>query len=83
MADFSLLSQVRDVLTLGEPGRQLLWKHGYQVGEGFVDVLSQHQSLLEAARAGRLRDADALVEALNSRAGQFEDQGTKIDLPIG
>ena len=36
-------SKIRDVVgTLGEPGRELLRRHGYEVGEGFVDVLSQY-----------------------------------------
>ena len=53
------------MLALGDRGRQLLYEHGYDVGEGFVDVLSQYQSLEEAHRAGRLRDLSRLVEALN------------------
>lgn len=60
-------SRVRDVLALlGERGRELLRKHGYEVGEGFVDVLSQYQSLEHAARAERLRNLDGLVKELNS-----------------
>ena len=51
---------------LGDRGRQLLFEHGYDVGEGFVDVLSQYQSLEEAHRAGRLRDLPALLEALRA-----------------
>jgi hypothetical protein len=54
------------VLGLGDRGRLLLYEHGYDVGEGFVDVLSQYQSLEEAHRAGRLRDLSALLETLNA-----------------
>lgn len=58
-------STIREVLELSKAGRQLLYEHGYDVGNGFVDVLSQHQSLRDAARAGRLRNVDALLETLN------------------
>jgi hypothetical protein len=44
----------------------LLYRHGYDVGDGFVDVLSQYQSLEEAHRAGRLRDLSELLKGLNS-----------------
>lgn len=60
-------SRIRDVLAaLGDRGRQLLLKHGYDRGEGFVDVLSQYQSLAHAARQERLRDLDGLVAELNT-----------------
>ncbi|MDQ6876589.1 MAG: hypothetical protein M3082_02610 [Candidatus Dormibacteraeota bacterium] len=60
-------SKVRDVVgRLGEKGRDLLRRHGYDVGEGFVDVLSQYQTLEHAARAERLRDLNALLAELNS-----------------
>lgn len=60
-------SKVREVVSrLGDRGRELLRKHGYEVGEGFVDVLSQYQSLEHAARADRLRDLDGLLKALNT-----------------
>ena len=60
-------SKVREVVaTLGDRGRELLLKHGYDVGEGFVDVLSQYQTLEHAARTERLRDLDGLLEELNS-----------------
>jgi hypothetical protein len=60
---------VREVVeTLGDRGRQLLLKHGYDVGEGFVDVLSQYQTLEHAARTERLRNLDGLLEELNSAA---------------
>lgn len=51
---------------LGERGQELLRKHGYEVGEGFVDVLSQYQTLEHAERAERLRDLPGLVVELNS-----------------
>ena len=62
---FTADSTIRDVVERSEEGRRLLLEHGYDVGNGFVDVLSQYQSLREAARGGRLRDMPALLEALN------------------
>jgi hypothetical protein len=60
-------SKIRDVLArLGERGHELLRRHGYDVGEGFVDVLSQYQTLEHAWRAERLRDLESLVTELNS-----------------
>jgi hypothetical protein len=60
-------TKVRDVLaTLGARGRELLRKHGYDVGEGFVDVLSQYQTLEHAARTERLRDLEGLLAELRS-----------------
>ena len=60
-------TKVRDVLSrLGDQGRDLLRRHGYDVGEGFVDVLSQYQTLEHAARTERLRDLKILVAELNS-----------------
>jgi len=68
MADFTPDSTIREVVERGsDRGRQLLYEHGYDVGNGFVDTLSQHQSLRDAARVGRLRDMDGLLEALNRR----------------
>lgn len=62
-------SKVRDVVDrLGDRGRQLLRRHGYEVGEGFVDVLSQYQTLEHAARTERLRDLDDLLQELNAAA---------------
>jgi hypothetical protein len=68
MADrFSPASHVQDVVSvLGDRGRELLRKHGYDVGEGFVDVLSQYQTLEHAARAERLRDLKGLLAELNA-----------------
>ena len=65
MAEVTPQSTVRQVLEEHPDGRRLLWEHGYDIGEGFVDVLSQHQSLLEAARSGRLRDLEGLLDKLN------------------
>jgi hypothetical protein len=60
-------SKIRDVLnTLGDRGQEVLLKHGYDVGEGFVDVLSQYQTLQHAAETERLRDLDGLLEYVNS-----------------
>ena len=60
-------TKVRDVLaSLGDRGRELLRRHGYDVGEGFVDVLSQYQTLEHAARTERLRDLKGLLAELNS-----------------
>ena len=60
-------SKIRDVLNvLGERGREVLLEHGYDVGEGFVDVLSQYQTLQHAAETERLRDLDGLLASVNS-----------------
>jgi len=60
-------SKIRDVLNhLGDKGREVLLKHGYDIGEGFVDVLSQYQTLQHAAETERLRDLDGLLEYVNS-----------------
>lgn len=56
------------VKRLGEPGRELLRRHGYDLGEGFVDILSQHQTLEHAARTERLRDLEQLLQELNAAA---------------
>ena len=62
-------TKVREVVEkLGQRGREVLLRHGYDVGEGFVDVLSQYQTLETAARAGRLRDLDGLLRKLNATA---------------
>ena len=64
---FTPQSKVREVLTaLGDRGHDLLFKHGYDVGEGFVDVLSQYQTLEHAYRGERLRDLSGLLTELNS-----------------
>jgi hypothetical protein len=60
-------SKIRDVLDrLGDRGTDLLRKHGYDTGEGFVDVLSQYQTLEHAWLTERLRDLDGLLAELNS-----------------
>lgn len=62
-------SKIREVVErLGDPGRQLLRRHGYDLGEGFVDVLSQYQTLEHAARTERLRNLAGLLEELNAAA---------------
>ena len=67
MHSFGPHSKVREVVeTLGDTGRELLKKHGYDLGEGFVDVLSQYQTLEHAARTERLRDLEGLLKELNS-----------------
>ncbi len=64
---FTPESKVRDVLAgLPDQGRKLLFEHGYDVGEGFVDVLSQYQTLRHAAETERLRDLQGLLGELNS-----------------
>jgi hypothetical protein len=66
---FGPQSKVREVVDrLGERGREALMKHGYDLGEGFVDVLSQYQTLEHAARTERLRDLDGLLRELNAAA---------------
>lgn len=68
MAELGPQTRIRDILELdGERGRELLFRHGYDVGEGFVDSLSQWQTLETAARAGRLRDLDRLLLELRAR----------------
>jgi len=60
-------NKVREVVeTMGDTGRELLKKHGYDLGEGFVDVLSQYQTLEHAARTERLRDLEGLLKELNA-----------------
>jgi len=66
---FGPQSKVRDILAkLGDRGRELLIKHGYDIGVGFTDVLSQYQTLEHAARTERLRDLDGLLGELNATA---------------
>jgi hypothetical protein len=64
---FTPQSKVREVLNrLGDRGREVLFAHGYDVGEGFVDILSQYQTLQHAAETERLRDLEGLMASLNS-----------------
>jgi hypothetical protein len=66
-AAFGPETKIREILDkLGDKGRELLRKHGYDVGEGFVDVLSQYQTLEHAAQTERLRDVDGLLRELRS-----------------
>jgi hypothetical protein len=65
--DFTPESKVREVVDrLGDRGRDALLRHGYDIGEGYVDVLSQYQTLEHAARTERLRDLDGLLRELNA-----------------
>jgi hypothetical protein len=66
MPEFGPDSRVREVLERSDRGRELLYEHGYDVGTGFEDVLSQHQSLRDAAHNGRLRDVEGLLKELNA-----------------
>jgi hypothetical protein len=67
MPSFSPESKVRDVVAaLGDRGRDALKRHGYDTGEGFVDVLSQYQTLEHAASVERLRDLQGLLSELNT-----------------
>ena len=67
MAEFGPASKVREVIdALGDRGRELLRRHGYDTGDGFVDVLSQYQTLEHAARTERLRNLAGLLEELNA-----------------
>ena len=66
-AQFGPDSKVRQVVdALGDRGREVLRKHGYDLGEGFVDVLSQYQTLEHAAQTERVRDLDGLLRELNA-----------------
>jgi hypothetical protein len=67
MSRFTRESRIRDILDQ-EPvrGRELLYRYGYDVGNGFVDVLSQYQTLDTAYRAGRLRELDEFLAELNA-----------------
>ena len=62
---FSPESRIREVVAAGPQARELLHRHGYELGEGFVDTLSQYQTLEDANREGRLRGLESLVQALN------------------
>ena len=60
-------SKIEDVVArLGDRGREALRRHGYELGEGFVDVLSQYQTLEHAYRAERIRDLKGLLQELNT-----------------
>ena len=64
---FTPASKVVEVLDLlGDRGREALRRQGYETGEGFVDVLSQYQTLEHAARQDRIRDLARLLEELNA-----------------
>ena len=60
-------SKIREVISrLGDRGHEALKRHGYDTGEGFVDVLSQYQTLEHAARQERLRDLPGLLAEINA-----------------
>jgi len=64
---FTPESRIHDVVDrLGDRGRDSLRRHGYDVGEGFVDVLSQYQTLEHAHRVERIRDLTGLLAELNT-----------------
>lgn len=65
MPEFSVHSRIHEVVGAREDGRDLLYQHGYDIGAGFVDLLSQQQSIEDAARGGRLRDLAGLLAELN------------------
>jgi hypothetical protein len=65
-------SRIREVLQARPDGRELLLRHGYNLGEAFVDVLSQYQSLEDASREGRLRDVEGLLATLNQEPRKAE-----------
>lgn len=58
-------STIGDVVSRHPDGRALLYEHGYDLGDGFVDILTQSQTLLSAERWGRLRDLAGLLARLN------------------
>ena len=66
MSAFDRHSRIRDVVSDVADGRDRLLAHGYSLGEGYVDLLSQYQTLEDAEREGRLRDLNGLLTALNS-----------------
>ena len=57
-----------DVVLTHPSGRELLFRHGLNLGEGFVDALSQYETLQEASREGRLRGLPELLRELNDSA---------------
>ena len=83
MPEFTLDSRIVDVLRLGEQGRRLLYEHGYHLGNGFVDVLSQYQSLREAAHFGHLRHPEALVRRLHQGDGGIALSPEGASIPGG
>jgi hypothetical protein len=66
MSGFDRHSRILDLVQAGSGARAALLSHGYNLGEGFVDVLSQYQTLEDANREGRLRDLEGLLAALNN-----------------
>ena len=69
MSEFTRASRIRDILDRDEKrGRELLFRYGFDLGEGFEDVLSQFQTVEMAHRTGRLREVDEFLAQLNSRS---------------
>lgn len=64
---FTPESRIIDVVQKAPAGRDLLYRHGYRLGEGFVDALSQMQTLEEAETLGRLRSLPELLAELNAQ----------------
>jgi hypothetical protein len=62
---FSGQSRIEEVLSLGHWGERALYRHGYDVGQGFKDRLSQRVTLEDAASSGRIRDMTRLLELIN------------------
>jgi hypothetical protein len=65
VGEFTHDSRIRDVINDAPLGRELLYEHGYDAGEGFSDTLSHYLPLLQAERLGRLRDLEGLLKQLN------------------
>jgi hypothetical protein len=82
MPEFRPESTIWQVLQDCPDGRRFLFDHGYDVGEGFVDVLSQYQSLRDAARGGRLRDLRGLIDELSSACGPEAAAGGLGQSPV-
>lgn len=68
MPEFSSESRILDVVRTHQTGRELLFRYGLSLGEGYVDVLSQYETLHEASREGRLRSLPELLRELNGAA---------------
>lgn len=72
MPEFTRHSRIADVAATPR-GRELLRRHGYELGEGFTDVLSQCVSLEDALLEGRLRDLPGLLRELSAEASRAQE----------
>jgi len=63
--EFNAESRIVEVVRDHADGREILFRYGLNLGEGFVDVLSQYETLHEASREGRVRNVAGLVRELN------------------